>query len=134
VICDFEAHWELRAKSSDDSWVMPPGATEQTLIPLIAMFLAFAGIVLPRHLRPRRRRAALAAFLVPYRKGDFKAALQAVEGMRNDARAYASFRGGILMHLGELNEAESLLQKSIQLSEQQEFALKGGASEAGLPF
>jgi tetratricopeptide (TPR) repeat protein len=109
---------------------MPTGAT--AFIPLFAMFVAFAVIALPRYLRRQRRQAALAAFLVPYRKGDFKAALQALEGMRNDARAYASFRGGILMHLGELNEAESLLQKGIQLSEQQEFALKGGSIRGGI--
>src|ERR1700677_4324045 len=109
---------------------MPTGAT--AFIPLVAMFLAFAVIALPRYLRRQRRQAAIAAFLVPYRKGDFKAALQALEGMRNDARAYASFRGGVLMHLGELNEAESLLQKGIQLSDQQEFALKGGSIRGGI--
>jgi tetratricopeptide (TPR) repeat protein len=97
---------------------MPAGSSvEAQFIPLIVMLLVFAGISFFQYLRQRRKRAAIQRMMAPYRKGDFDGALKATEGLRGDARAYCYFRGAILMHLGDLNEAETLLQQSIQLSE-----------------
>lgn len=80
--------------------------------------------------RQRLKVSAINAFMAPYRQGDFQAALQAVEGMRNDARAYCFFRGALLAQLGDLKEAESLLHQSIQLSEQREEALRARGQSA----
>ncbi len=71
--------------------------------------------------------------MAPYRKGDFDAALKAAEGLQSNARAYCFFRGAIQMHLGDLNQAETLLQQSIQLSEKATRVLQSrglGASSA----
>jgi tetratricopeptide (TPR) repeat protein len=109
---------------------MPPGTGAARFIPTVVVFWVFASVFILTYLRQNRKRAAIAALLAPYRKGDFKAALQAAEGLRKDARAYCSFRGGILTQLGDLREAEDLLQKSIQLSEQRELALQAGGIRA----
>jgi tetratricopeptide (TPR) repeat protein len=104
---------------------MPPGSSaDARFIPLVVMFLVFAGVSFFQYLRQRRWRVAIEAFLDPYRKGDFDAAPQAAGGLRRDARAYCFFRGAVLMHLGDLKEAETLLQQSVQLSEQRERALR----------
>jgi tetratricopeptide (TPR) repeat protein len=103
---------------------MPPGTGAARFIPSVVVFLVFASVFIATYLRQNRKRVAIAALMAPYRKGDFKAALQATEGLRKDARAYCSFRGGILTQLGDLKEAEELLQKSIHLSEQRELALQ----------
>jgi tetratricopeptide (TPR) repeat protein len=98
--------------------IMPAGSSaEAQLIPLIVLFLVFAGVSFLQYLRQSRRRAAIQTLMAPYRRGDFDAALKAAEALRSDARAYCFFRGAIQMHLGDLNEAETLLQQSIQLSE-----------------
>jgi tetratricopeptide (TPR) repeat protein len=110
---------------------MPPGSGVQRFIPSLVVFLVFGAVFLAQYLRLRRWRASIEALLAPYRKGDFDAALKAVEGLRKDPRAYCSFRGGILTQLGDLKEAEELLQKSIQLSEQREIALQAGGSRTG---
>jgi tetratricopeptide (TPR) repeat protein len=94
------------------------------LIVFAILLAVFAGTFIVEYSRQRRKRAAIDAVLAPYRKGDFEAALQAVGGLRNDARAYSFFQGALLLELGHLKEAEPLLEQSIQLSEQQELALR----------
>jgi len=72
----------------------------------------------------RRKTAALNALLAAYRRGDFEAALPFVEGLRDDDSTYRYFQGALLMQIGNLKEAEKLLQQSIQLSEQSEITLR----------
>jgi tetratricopeptide (TPR) repeat protein len=67
--------------------------------------------------------------LTAYREGDFEAALKATEGLRKEAEQYCFLRGGLLMELGNLDEAEKLLQQSVTLSEQRETAIRSGNTE-----
>jgi tetratricopeptide (TPR) repeat protein len=70
-----------------------------------------------------RRRTWLAA----YRRGDYAAALQATEGLRKAGkiRDYWALRGGTLMQLGQLEEAETSLNKAMDLMPPNEPAIQG---------
>ena len=64
------------------------------------------------------------AVLTAYREGNFVAALKITERLRKEAEQYCFLRGGLLMQLGNLDEAEKLLQQSVTLSEQRETAIR----------
>jgi tetratricopeptide (TPR) repeat protein len=101
---------------------MSPQASFQ-FIAYAIMLLVVVGLTTYGNLRLRRKRRAIDALMAPYRKGDYAAALQAVECLRSYPRDYCFFRGAILVQLGDLKEAEPLLLQSIALSEQPERAL-----------
>jgi tetratricopeptide (TPR) repeat protein len=86
----------------------------------LLMLLAPWGSILPR---TRRRNAAKSA-LAAYRQGDYEAALKETEGLRTDPIQYSFLRGGLLMRLGRLDEAEKLLRQSLTLCEQREAAIR----------
>ncbi len=72
---------------------------------------------------PRRRPARLRALWEvsePCRRGDYKAALKACEGLLRNKQPTASYcfwRGGCLSELGQLEEAEIWLRRSIELED-----------------
>jgi tetratricopeptide (TPR) repeat protein len=110
---------------------MPPVSGAVRFIPSVALFLFVASVWIIGYLRQRQWKAAIEALLTPYRRGDFDAALKAAEGLRKDPRAYCSLKGGILLQTGDLKEAEELLQRSTQLSQQAEIALQARGSRMG---
>ena len=60
----------------------------------------------------------LQAVMEPYRRGDYKASLEAAEGLRRGnevTHTYCYFRGAILAHLGRLDEGEVWLRRSIAM-------------------
>jgi tetratricopeptide (TPR) repeat protein len=97
----------------------PPDAER---VVIVVMFLIASGISV---LQRRRRKTTIDKFLALYRRGDFEAALQAIEGLRKEPIPYGSLRAGVLMQLGHLDEAEKLLLRSIALAEQREPAVRG---------
>jgi tetratricopeptide (TPR) repeat protein len=86
----------------------------------LVTLLAPWGSILPR----TRRRKAIKSALAAYREGDFEAALKETEGLRKDPLLYSFLRGGLLLQVGDLDEAEKLLQQSVTLSEQREAELR----------
>lgn len=99
--------------------VMPTAAVIFALY--LLSLLAPWGSLLPRTRKRKASKSALAA----YREGDFEAAPKETEGLRKYPILYSSLRGGLLLQLGDLDEAEKLLQQSITLSERREAELRG---------
>jgi tetratricopeptide (TPR) repeat protein len=97
----------------------PPEAQR---VVIVMLFLIASGISV---LQRRRRKSTIDEFLALYRRGDFEAALQALEGLRKEPIPYSSLRAGVLMQLGDLDEAEKLLRQSIALAEQRAPAVRG---------
>jgi tetratricopeptide (TPR) repeat protein len=68
-------------------------------------------------------RDALDSVMMPYRRGDYEAALQAAEGFRLDgdiSAAYCFYRGACLAQLERLPEAETWLRRNIALRRENE--------------
>ena len=92
----------------------------QPALPIVA--LIFAGMlawVVVNIARFRRKTLfALNTVMEPYRRGDYQAALDAAEALRDDGEItaqYCFFRGSSLGNLGRLGEAETWLRRSIAL-------------------
>jgi tetratricopeptide (TPR) repeat protein len=91
-------------------------------------------ILLAGKLGRRRRLAPLNSFLDAYRRGDFAQALQITETLPNHphSRQYWFLRGGALMQLGRLNEAEQSFRQAVALAQQNEFAIQGRGIRGGI--
>jgi len=96
----------------------------EALVVMVAVGSAVAFLLLfIFNLRQRRKKAALESFLIPYRRGDYDAALQATESLQQagvSTRTCDSFRGEMLMQLGNLDAAEKSLQECVALAHQSE--------------
>jgi tetratricopeptide (TPR) repeat protein len=95
------------------------GAIGVRLFPLV-LLVGFAISVF----RQRRRQGSLDAFLAPYARGDYAAALEATETLRKsvEPRQYWFFRGGFLLQLGRFDEAESSLKEAAALRQAAKFS------------
>jgi len=93
----------------------------ELLNPWLTLIVVLALWALYRMLRFRfgwKLPPAIQAVMEPYRRGDYKASLAAVEGLRRDNEVthnYCYYRGAILAHLGRLDEAEVWLRRSIAM-------------------
>ncbi len=69
-------------------------------------------------LTKRKRAASLGSWLAAYRRGDYAAALEATEHFLRAGRLrdYWALRGGTLMQLGQLEEAEKSLNQAVALA------------------
>jgi tetratricopeptide (TPR) repeat protein len=104
-----------------------------TAIGICAGCAGFCFVLFVGKLGRRRRLDPLESVLTPYRRGDYEAALEATEGLRESMAAlspqlplsqaeidrhYWALRGGALMQLGELSEAEKSLDQAVALAQQ----------------
>jgi tetratricopeptide (TPR) repeat protein len=99
-----------------------------------AAFAAVNLVLFAGKLGRRRRLAPLKSFLEAYRRGDYAQALQLTETLPNHehSRQYWFLRGGVLMQLGRLDEAEQSFRQAIALAQQNEFAVQGRGVRGGI--
>ncbi len=113
------------------------GGTPDTLRILIVVAAACVGfffVFVPAIRKERRRAAPFKAFLAAYRKGDYDAALQATERIQEtgNIRSYLNLRGGTLMQLGQLDEAERSLTEAVAMAPLSESRVQGRGVRGGI--
>jgi tetratricopeptide (TPR) repeat protein len=89
-----------------------------TVLAIVVVSVAFVALLLRALLRYWRRwfRGVVAADLAAYRRGDYEAQLRAIEPLKVwKPEAYFGFRGGALLELGRLQEAEACFRRSLAM-------------------
>jgi tetratricopeptide (TPR) repeat protein len=89
-----------------------------TVLVIVVAFATLVALLLRALLRYWRRwfRGVVAADMAAYRRGDYEAQLRVVEPLKVwQPEAYFGFRGGALLELGRLQEAEACFRRSLAM-------------------
>jgi tetratricopeptide (TPR) repeat protein len=108
--------------------------TLRILIVVAAACVGFFFVFVPAIRKERRRAAPFKAFLAAYRKGDYATALKTTEQIQEtgNIRSYLNLRGGVLMQLGQLDEAERLLTQAVAMAPLSESRVQGRGIRGGI--